>query len=300
MSHADTARVRQLLSELPCHSGAKSIVAAGIIGRIDTFGLMVDVEFKPHTTDQKRISDMEHKIRDVLRGARFADIQIRRAGEPEGAGVGGHAAHHDHGHHHHDHDHGHKAAGGCGEGCGCADESRLMTPLQAEFLEDGELPEDDLLATVLGRADVAAKAGYAPGGPNPLSGPREDFAFDCNLKVLQWDINPHDAAQTTRQHEIKVGDWDYRVWWQAHPRANLLYVSMQAMREDWITHEDASPHPVGRSEAVNLVFDQGRDAVVAIYGTVRDFRPFVKAFSLAYERDTDAAGETQTPQGGKA
>lgn len=209
---------------------------------------------------------------------------------------------HEHGHdhtHEHGHDHEHSHGKAQGEGCGCSSGSRLMTPLQAEYLEDGELPEDDLLAQVLGRADLATKAGYAPGGPNPLSGPRETFDFECGIRVLQWDINPHDASQTTRQHEVKVGEWDYRVWWQAHPGGGLLYVSMQAMREDWIVHEDASPHPVGRSEAVNLVYDERRGAVVAIYGTVRDFRPFVKAFSVAFEREaenaskSDAAGDAQ-------
>lgn len=163
-----------------------------------------------------------------------------------------------------------------------------MTPLQAEFLEDGEVPEEDLLAEVLGRADLATRAGYAPGGPKPLEGPRESFEFDAGMDVLQWDINPHDSTQITRQHEIDLGEWDYRVWWQVHPQGELYYVSMQAMREDWNVKEDAVPHPVGRSEAVNLVYDEPRKAVVAIYGTVRDFRPFVKAFCIALEQDAAA------------
>ena len=167
-------------------------------------------------------------------------------------------------------------------GCGCEGkhESRLMTPLQAEFLEDGELPEADLLAIALGRADVAKAAGYGPGGPHPMAGPRESLSYECGISVLQWDINPHDPQSVTRQHEIKLGEWDYRVWWQVHP-GGLLYVSMQAMIEDWVEHEGAVPHPIGRTEAVNLVYDEQRAAVVAIYGTVRDFRPFVKAFSDA-------------------
>jgi hypothetical protein len=62
---------------------------------------------------------------------------------------------------------------------------------------------------------------------------------------------------------------------------------MQAMKEDWVDHDNnAVPHPIGRSEAVNLVYDVSRSAVVAIYGTVRDFRPFVKAFGLAYANET--------------
>lgn len=240
---------------------------------------------------------MHDKIRDPLGDARPAAFKIPPA---DGSRAGQQAHNHAHDHHGHDHgahDHHHPHDHGDGSGCGCGPGAKLMTPLQAEFLEDGELPESDLLAMMLGRADVAAEAGYAPGGPKPLSGPREDFEFECGLKVLQWEIDPHDTAQTTRQHEVRIGDWDYRVWWQAHPGGDLLYVSMQAMREDWIAHEGASPHPVGRSEAVNLVFDVVREAVVAIYGTARDFRPFVKAFALARERDAAEAAETGNREG---
>ena len=51
-------------------------------------------------------------------------------------------------------------------------------------------------------------------------------------------------------------------------------------------------HPVGRTEAVNLVYDATRGAVVAIYGTVRDFRPFVEAFRRGY---VDRSGESLDP-----
>ena len=164
-----------------------------------------------------------------------------------------------------------------------------MTPLQAEFLEDGELPEADLLAIALGRFDVAPMAGYGPGGPEPFAGPREDLSYETGVQVLQWDINPQDPLARTYQHEVRLEDWDYRVWWQVHPGGDLLYVSMQAMREDWVDHDShAVPHPIGRSEAVNLVYDEVRAAVVAIYGTVRDFRPFVKAFGLAYADEARA------------
>ncbi len=44
--------------------------------------------------------------------------------------------------------------------------------------------------------------------------------------------------------------------------------------------------PVGRTEAVNLVYDITRGAIVAIYGTVQDFRPFVEAFGRAYLAET--------------
>jgi hypothetical protein len=62
-----------------------------------------------------------------------------------------------------------------------------------------------------------------------------------------------------------------------------VYGSIQAMQDDTVEHGGAArPHPVGRSEAVNLVYDIDRKAVVAIYGTVQDFRPFVDAFYRGY------------------
>lgn len=265
-------QVRDLLRKVPYPGFSRDIVSAGFVGEVVTKGSLVEVEFKPNTRDEGKISEMEHQIRYLLLDAKFLNVQIRRinpfvADKPlqtaEEIGV---------------------IAAGVGVGG-----SKLMTPLQAEFLEDGELPEADLLAIVLGRHDIAAAAGYGPGGPKPLSGPREDHHYDCATKVLQWDIDPHNAQSKTCQHEIKLGEWDYRVWWQIHPCGDLLYVSMQAMREDWVAHEDASPHPIGRSEAVNLVYDETRGAVVAIYGTVRDFRPFVHAFSLAHAKEHDIA-----------
>lgn len=311
MSNMDSTRVRELLRSVPYPGFSRDIVGAGFVGEIVTIGPMVEVEFRPATRDNRKIDEMEHKIRDVLLDASFVDVQIRRVEPPlaevplsnavnnndKDHSMDQHAhRHHDHDHHH-DHGAGHHghAEGGCG--CGSAAASRQMTPLQAEFLEDGELPEDDLLAIVLGRVDVAKAAGYGPGGPQPLSGPREAFSYDCGIKVLQWDIDPHNAQSTTCQHEIKVGEWDYRVWWQVHPGGDLLYVSMQAMREDWVDNDDAVPHPVGRSEAVNLVFDEARGAVVAIYGTVRDFRPFVKAFALAHEREVGRTSKSSTQEG---
>lgn len=237
---------------------------------------------------------MHEETRDPLRYARAPDPLGPPVGRKASEGVGRAGDHH----HDHDHDHRHAHDHDDASACGCGGASKLMTPLQAEFLDDGELPEDDLLAVMLGRVDVAQKAGYQPGGPNPLAGPREAPDFDYGLRVLQWDIDPHAPDRLTRQHEIRVGDWDFRVWWQAHEAAGLLYVSMQALREDWIDHEDASPHPIGRSEAVNLVFDERREAVVAIYGTARDFRPFVRAFSVAHERET--ASETSNREGHKS
>jgi hypothetical protein len=300
MNDFDSDQVRELLRRVSYPGFSRDIVSAGFVGEIVTAGPRVEIEFKPNTRDDAKISEMEHAIRDLLLEASFLDVRIRRvnpfvADAPLRSATD-HA--HDHAHHHHAKDHSHHGAAAKSNGCGCESngKSRLMTPLQAEYLEDGELPEADLLAIALGRPDVAKAAGYGPGGPKPLSGPREDISYDCGIQVLQWDINPHDPQAKTCQHEIKLGEWDYRVWWQVHP-SGLLYVSMQAMREDWVENEGAVPHPIGRSEAVNLVYDEKRGAVVAIYGTVRDFRPFVKAFSEAFALENSKPSESTNPEG---
>jgi hypothetical protein len=114
---------------------------------------------------------------------------------------------------------------------------------------------------------------------DPLSG---GHVYDGKLPVLQWEINPQDANANSGTKNLMIEDWEVRLWWQVHPD-RVVYASMQAMKEDVTDHEgDARPHPVGRSEAVNLVYDIDRKAVVAIYGTVRDFQPFVDAFYRGY------------------
>ncbi|NEV63535.1 hypothetical protein [Thiorhodococcus minor] len=270
MMSQESQRVRELLREVPYPGFSRDIVAAGFVGQIATVGRMVEVELKADTRDETKVLAIEQGIQELLRRADFDDVRIRRVA-PYDHGVplrsAADLAREQH---------------GAGSGAS-AEDDRLMTPLQAEMLEDGELPEADLLAITLGRLDVAPAAGYGPGGPEPLSGPREAIAYDIGIPVLQWDIDPHDPEAQTVQREIALEGWDYRVWWQVHS-SGLLYVSMQAMKEDWVDHDNnAVPHPIGRSEAVNLVYDERREAVVAIYGTVRDFRPFVKAFSEAYD-----------------
>lgn len=247
------------------HPGlSRNIVAAGFVRSILVDGPKVVVEFAPDTRDPAKVEAMERDIRDVLYEANFLDVQIRRSVrfDDDSMILGG----------------------------------GTLNPLQAEMIEDGVDPQPDLLRDSLPRTDVATEAGYGPEGPQPFEGPKgpATLTYDGALPVLQWDIDPHDAQAESCESEVKVGGWDYRVWWQVHPCGDLLYASLQAMREDWADHiGQARVHPVGRSEAVNLVYDKTRKAVVAIYGTVRDFRPFVEAFGLAYANETGtAAGPT--------
>lgn len=159
-----------------------------------------------------------------------------------------------------------------------------MTPLQAEMLEDGILPQPDALHPSLQRPNIAEEVGYSEGGPDPFSGPLADKE-GTDLPVYQWEIDPADTKAESGVANITEGDWEFRVWWQVHPQ-DLVYASIQAMREDWVEHDgQARINPAGRSEAVNLVYDLGRGGVVAVYGTVRDFRPFVDAFHKGFKRE---------------
>ncbi len=99
--------------------------------------------------------------------------------------------------------------------------------------------------------------------------------------VFQWEVDPADPDIERGETEVVLGEWEYSVWWQIHP-TGLVYASLQALREDLADAGPERPHPMGRNVAVNLVFDSRRRGIVAIYGTARDFRPFVEAFRQAF------------------
>lgn len=157
-----------------------------------------------------------------------------------------------------------------------------MTPLQAELLEEGVLPQPDALGTSLRRADVAPEAGYTAAGPEPLPSPEPlmpQDRYDGWPPVLQWEIDPADPSLESGEAQLTLGEWDYDIWWQAHP-AGLIYASLQALDEDGVVAGPERQHPLGRNVVVNLVYDRERRGVVAVYGTARDFRPFVEAFRI--------------------
>lgn len=132
------------------------------------------------------------------------------------------------------------------------------------------------------RADLAPDAGYGPDGPAALDGPSVSAEYKGKIDVFQWEIDPQDTNAKSDTAELMLGARDYRMWWQEHA-SGLIYTSIQAMRNDENDQDGkARSHPVGRMEAVNLVYDKDRKAIVAIYGTVRDFRPFVDAFYQSY------------------
>ncbi len=241
-------RLRALLRTVRYPGFQRDIVAAGFVKDIEVEGGRVTVHFAPNTRDQAKVERMEADIRDAVDADgsyERVDIQRHRPFADAGAPPAG------------------------------------LTPLQAEMLNDGVAPETDIMAHPMQRPDMAPQAGYDEDGPQPLGGPRSDV-YDGELAVFQWEIDPHDPGAQSGTANLAIGEWEFRVWWQVHP-ARLVYAAIQAMREDWVEHDGAArSHPVGRSEAVNLVYDMDRKAVVAIYGTVRDFRPFVDAFRRGY------------------
>ena len=265
--------VRELLRNVPYPGTSRNITSAGFVKEIDVEGSTVTVTFTPNTTNAVKVGAMEDGIRDVLYGAGFALVVVQTEAPYD-------------------------------------DKSMLlgigsMNPLQAEMLEDGVDPQPDVL---LGDIGLTSKRlgpdgrvpGRVPGAPRPGSeaagssapevpdeplGPQEPD-YTGPLPVFQWEIDPADPAAESVQRAVNHDGWEFRVWWQVHKSGELLYTSLQALREDWVDHAGiARRHPVGRTEAVNLVFDRGRGGIVAIYGTVRDFRPFVEAFRLAYEAE---------------
>lgn len=106
--------------------------------------------------------------------------------------------------------------------------------------------------------------------------------YEGPIPVPQWDIDPSRADAVRGDADVVLGEWEYRMWWQRH-ESELSYVSIQAIEDDSASDPGlARPHPVGRAVAVNLVYDHHRNAIVAIYGTTRDFRPFVEAFRRGF------------------
>ncbi|MCP4318172.1 MAG: iron-sulfur cluster assembly protein [Hyphomicrobiales bacterium] len=241
--------VRGMLRAIRFPGFKRDIVAAGFVQEIEVDKRRVTVHFAPNTRNQAKVEQMERGIRDALGGAEcFEHVEIQRHQPFADAGV--------------------LSDGG-------------PTPRQAYMDEKSNMPEPGNVERTLQRPDIALQAGYDGSGPEPLGGPRGEI-YEGELPVFQWEIDPHDPNAKSGTANLTMSGWEFRVWWQVHP-ARLVYASIQAMREDWVEHAgEARSHPVGRSDAVNLVYDLDRKAVVAIYGTVQDFRPFVDAFCRGY------------------
>ncbi len=159
---------------------------------------------------------------------------------------------------------------GCGSTSGTCDDQALSLPVL------------DPETARLHQAGIAEDSGFGEGGPEPIPSPEMDLPdehWDGWPSVPQWDIDPTDATLTSGEEHARLEGWDFEIWWQQHPD-ELMYVAIQAMSDDTVTEGPERKHPIGRNVVVNLVYDQRREAVVAVYGTARDFRPFIEAFRI--------------------
>ena len=162
------------------------------------------------------------------------------------------------------------SACGCGQPAGqCDDQSFSLPVLDPETAR-------------LQQAGIAEDSGFGEGGPEPLPSPEMDLPDEHWTgwpAVPQWDVDPSDPALKSGEEHLRLENWDYEIWWQQHPD-ELMYVAIQAMSDDTVTGGPERKHPIGRNVVVNLVYDQRRESVVAVYGTARDFRPFIEAFRI--------------------
>ncbi len=252
-SSKEAEQIRDSLRTVLLPGSRRNIVAAGFVKDIEIEDARATVHFAPNTRNQAKVEQMEADIKDTLANeGRFEQVEIRRHQPFADTGT--------------------LSTGGT---------TFRLVDRGDNGGDNGTVPRSDIAASEMRRPDMAPQAGYDEDGPAPLGGPRSN-TYEGELPVYQWEIDPHDADAKSGNANLNIGNWEFRVWWQVHP-ARLVYGSIQAMRDDWVEHEgEARSHPVGRSEAVNLVYDMDRKAVVAIYGTVQDFRPFVDAFRRGY------------------
>ena len=279
--------VKELLRQVPCPGRSRDIVALGFIHGIGVQGSNVMVEFKPDTTNVAKVLAMEEGIREVLRQAQFQDIELET--EPP-------------------YDDDAMLLGGAS-----------TNPLQVDLNEYGIEPTPDIVEGDGQRArnllspeppkDGSPAAQLAEDAPEEI-GPdfaseepqgNQDPTYDGLLPVFQWQIDPEHAGSRAVKTKLSIDNWNFVVCWLVHPSQDLVYASLQARH--WISYGGkARPNPAGRTEGVNLVYDRKRAGVVAIYGTVKDFRPFVEAFRRAFtgeaqgDRESrDVVAGTQTP-----
>lgn len=256
--------VKELLRQVPCPGRTRDIVALGFLKGVAVQGQNVFVEFNPDTQNVGKILTMEQSIRDVLRNAGFDEVELETEPPYDDASM---------------------LLGG-----------PSTNPLQVDLSEYGIDPNPDLIEGPGQRAKnlmnpeppkdgspAQAADGLDEFGALPSEGPQGnlDPSYDGALAVFQWQIDPEDPQTGTIKKRLSIGSWNFVVCWLAHPAQDLVYASLQARH--WISYGGkARPNPAGRTEGVNLVYDAKRAGIVAIYGTVKDFRPFVEAFRLAY------------------
>jgi len=264
----DTGRFWKLLRSVPAPNGERDLVQEGVVRELDEQGGTLSIRLADDIEGEDLV-DLAASLRETFDGV--DDVEKVNIG----TGDGGRA----------DPVTPLQHAESDGDGG-----SRPMTPLQAELLEEGRVPEPDPIGQSQQPPNVAPDAGYEDeSGPDPLEGPGGIGAEDARaaewegeMPVFQWDIDPQAPDAATGEAELEEDDWEFRLWWQEHD-AGLVYANLRAIRDDQMDRGgEARAHAVGRAVVVNLVYDPQREGIVALYGTARDFRPFVDAFEEAY------------------
>lgn len=256
--------VKERLRQVRFPGRSRDIVALGLVKSIGVQGERIEIELAPDTVNVEKIAAVENEVRQLLAGLRFREIEIHSDPPYDDASM---------------------LLGG-----------PSVNPLQVDLREYGLDPTPDPDAGGAPRLkDLLAHGSEAPAtspqdrpdDPEALEafakeGPlgNSDPTYDGRLPVFQWQIDPEATDVEGHKAKLSIGSWNYVVAWLVHARQDLLYGSIQARH--WISYGGkARPNPAGRTEAVNLVYDRQREGIVAIYGTVRDFRPFVEAFRRA-------------------
>ncbi|MGB5830631.1 MAG: iron-sulfur cluster assembly protein [Thiohalocapsa sp.] len=274
MSEMQPEQVKELLRQIRFPGRSRDLVSLGFVKSVGVEGSTVEVELTPDSVNVEKVTAMENEVRALLRDALFEKIEIHT--EPP-------------------YDDDAMLLGGAS-----------INPLQADLLEYGLEPIPnpghggaphlkDLLAAGEEEKQVKPKSATAPPvdppdafAPPEVDGPQGNVDANYNgpIPVFQWQIDPEDTAAETEKVKLSIGSWNYVVSWVVHSGADLVYVAVQARH--WIYYNgEARPNPAGRTEGVNMVYDRNREGVVAVYGTVKDFRPFVEAFYRAYTGPVD-------------
>ncbi len=236
-------KVWECLRSMKDPASNRDIVSLGVVKEIRVAGGDIMVRLESGSGDQYRLEALAAAIRRELGGLEGADRVVVKGATPA---------------------------------AGDRPRDAAMAPLHLPILSDS--PAD----AALSRADMAPGAGYGPDGPEPLPSPEfeiPDDRYESWPPVYQWQIDPKDPAMVSGEDQVRLGEWEYDIWWQKHP-AGLVYAAIQALRDDTITTGPQRAHPTGRNVVVNIVWDDRRGAVVAVYGTARDFRPFIEAFRV--------------------
>jgi hypothetical protein len=106
--------------------------------------------------------------------------------------------------------------------------------------------------------------------------------WNVRIPVFEWEIDPTDTERRCGSAELKYLGWEFRMWWEKHS-AGLVYASIQATKgsreRDW---QGGWAFPPDRTLTVTLIYDEQRQGIVSIQGTVRNLAPFVEAFLMGF------------------